>query len=81
MSIEGDKPADAVIMGAALPLESSKRVIKTKRQTKYYTLAKIYMWYWLAIVNVKAKKQMVKLIGFTAHSAGKRKLAFSGALI
>jgi hypothetical protein len=29
----------------------------------------------------ESKKQMVKLIGFTAHSAGKRKLAFSGALI
>jgi hypothetical protein len=81
MSIAGGKPADAVIMGAALPLESSKRVIKTKRQTQHCAQVTVYMWYWLAIVNVKAKKQMVKLIGFTAHSAGKRKLAFSGALI
>jgi hypothetical protein len=30
MSIAGDKPANAVIMDAALPLESSTRVIKTK---------------------------------------------------
>ena len=28
-----------------------------------------------------SKKQMVKLISFNAHSAGKHKLAFSGALI
>jgi hypothetical protein len=45
MSIAGDKPEDAVIMGAALPLESSTRVIKTKRQAHKRAQTMVYMWY------------------------------------
>ena len=36
MSIADDKPANAVIMDAALPLESSTRVIKTKIRDSGY---------------------------------------------
>jgi len=45
MSIAGDKPANAAIMDAALPLESSTRVVKTKGQAQRCAQAMIYMWY------------------------------------